>query len=453
MPAISNYCSECSTRLWSEGCLSLGTKHLELLYSDSDGKTKLYTPSRSRMSNRMAGPRLHYQFLLKCVARFFRQYRVLGGALFLLAFHSSISLASDVLDGQFWTYQEYSNLFSITELTAAEFASGVRGGVEKYRGSSSKPVRIAIIYPGNQSSDYWRRSVSSFEARLIESGLPHKINTYFTKPGSEVRLQAMYIADALQEDPDYLVFTLDALQHSVIIERLIAKGRPKIILQNITTPLKRWQGSQPFLYVGFDHAVGTGVLANEYLSRFNPGGRYAIFYGPRGYVSRMRGGTFKTLMSAQPGMELVAEYYTGFDRQRARDAALQLFDENNDVDFIFSCSTDIALGVIDAIAERELQQQVITNGWGGGRSELDALTQGKLAMTVMRMNDDNGVAMADAILRDQQGRKTPTIFSGDMHLVTSAMTANDVEELSQQAFRYSDLWSSQIPVTSSQPRP
>ncbi|MBL6432237.1 MAG: hypothetical protein HPM95_18600 [Alphaproteobacteria bacterium] len=35
------------------------------------------------------------------------------------------------------------------------------------------------------------------------------------------------------------------------------------------------------------------------------------------------------------------------------------------MDFIYSCSTDIALGVIDAIETLGLQGQVHTNGWGG----------------------------------------------------------------------------------------
>lgn len=355
---------------------------------------------------------------------------------------SSIVFAENL--EHYWTYQEFSNLFPHKQRGAENFSFTTRQKGTPLQSQSKALVRIAVIYPGKQASDYWRRSVSSFEARLAESQVPYEIRTYFSKPGLEIRLQTEQIARALQHDPDYLVFTLDALKHRIIIERLMAKKRPKVILQNITTPLKQWRENQPFLYVGFDHAAGTEVLVKEYLKRVSAKGKYAIFYGPRGYVSQMRGGTFKAAMAKQKDIQLVAEYYVGFDREKSREAALQLLEKNSDIGFIFSCSTDIALGVIDAIREHGKQGQVITNGWGGGSSELEAISSQSLDLTVMRMNDDNGAAMAEAILQDLSNIKVPTIYSGDILLVTRDMSESKIKAISNQAFRYSNTWVSDI---------
>lgn len=358
-----------------------------------------------------------------------------------------VSLSAQAVDRaitkHYWTYQEFSDLFKQKQLSAKDFASFVRTKGNSYSTNRIAPIQIAIIYPGKQASDYWRRSVSSFEARLKESTIPYEIRTYFSKPGDEIRLQAKHISQALKENPDYLIFTLDALKHRLMIERLIAQQRPKVILQNITTPLKEWGETQPFMYVGFDHASGTEVLAHEYLKRFNEG-KYAIFYGPKGYVSQMRGGTFKARMSSNSNLALVAEYYVGFNRKKAHRAALKLLKEQPNLKFIFSCSTDIALGVMDAIKELGMQNQVITNGWGGGSSELNALSANELEMTVMRMNDDNGAAMAEAVLWQLQNRTVPTVYSGDMLLVTKEMSVQEIKRLSNRAFRYSDSWTSDI---------
>ena len=360
-------------------------------------------------------------------------------------FAPSTSVAAD--EGpdleHYWTYQRFSELYPKHQLDAEFFSEQIRKKGTHLKAKDLSPVRIAIIYPGKQASDYWRRSVSSFEARLRESRVPYEIRTYFSKPGLEIRLQAEQIARALTHDPDYLVFTLDALKHRVIIERLMARNRPKVILQNITTPLKMWEENQPFLYVGFDHATGTEVLVEEYLKRVKPNARYAIFYGPRGYVSQMRGGTFKAAMSKQK-TSLMAEYYVGFDRKKAKEAALQLLEKQPDLDFVFSCSTDIALGVIDAIQELGLEDKVITNGWGGGSSELEAIRNQSLDLTVMRMNDDNGAAMAEAILQDLMGQNTPTLYSGDIHLITKEMPDSAIQSLSERAFRYSNSWKSDL---------
>jgi len=365
--------------------------------------------------------------------------------IFIMIMVSSMAMAenSPVLQ-HYWTYQDFSNIYPQKQGSSAQFSNATRGIGRPISDSSATPVRIAIIYPGKQASDYWRRSVSSFEARLAESQIPYEIRTYFSKPGLEIRLQSEQIARALKHDPDYLVFTLDALKHRVIIERLMSNKRPKVILQNITTPLKQWGGNQPFLYVGFDHASGTNILTAEYLKRVNPKSKYAIFYGPRGYVSQMRGGTFKTSMTDQKEMELVAEYYVGFDRKKAREAALQLLTKNPDLSFIFSCSTDIALGVMDAIREQGKQGQVITNGWGGGSSELEAISNQTLDLTVMRMNDDNGAAMAEAIRQDLMDGDVPTIYSGDILLVTKEMSKTEISKTSKRAFRYSNTWESDI---------
>jgi autoinducer 2-binding periplasmic protein LuxP len=345
---------------------------------------------------------------------------------------------------RYWTYQEFSELFRESQKFSDKFSSKVSAKGEPNQETLRDPIRIAIIYPGKQASDYWRRSVSSFEARLIESAIPYEVRIFFSKPGSEIRLQEGQVFESLQYDPDYLVFTLDALKHRVIIERLMAQKRPKVILQNITTPLRQWGNTQPFMYVGFDHASGTGILAEGYRKRFGGQARFAIFYGLRGYVSQMRGGTFKTLMRQEQGMKLVAEYYTGFNREKAREAALQLLTEQPNLDFIFSSSTDIALGVIDAINTKGKKGQVITNGWGGGSAELEAIANGELDLTVMRMNDDNGAAMAEAILWQIQGASVPTIYSGDMLLVTKEMTKSEIDRLVVRAFRYSDKWTSDL---------
>jgi autoinducer 2-binding protein LuxP len=342
----------------------------------------------------------------------------------------------------YWTYEEFSELHPHKQTHSNAFTSSVRSAGRIYQGQSNEPVRIAIIYPGKQTSDYWRRSVSSFEARLAESRVPYEIRTYFSKPGTELKLQERQIAKALTYDPNYLIFTLDALKHRVIIERLTMRQQPNVILQNITTPLKQWGTAQPFMYVGFDHAAGTEILADEYLKKYAGKGRFAIFYGSRGYVSQMRGGTFKARMLNQPEIQLVAEYYTGFNRENSRKAARQLLEKHQDLDFIFSSSTDITLGILDAIKESGKQGRVVTNGWGGGSNELQALTQGELDMTVMRINDDNGAAMAEAIQWQLRGKIVPTVYSGDMLLVTNKMTTVEIQNLTKRAFRYSDAWTS-----------
>lgn len=348
--------------------------------------------------------------------------------------------AADTVFADYWLLPEYLEANPGQAELSQAFEEMIRRPGVPPQLDQAEPARLFVVYPGLQQSDYWRRSVDSFSKRLDELGLKYEIVERFTKPGIDLRLHGALIQEVIRTSPDYLIFTLDALRHQGMIDRVIAAGKTKIILQNITTPLRLFDGRQPFLYVGFDHFRGTLLLAREYIRRFPDGARYAVFFGPKGYVSQMRGNTFVEQMNRHGSMNLRASYYVNFDRDRSYRAAKELFAKEPDLDFIYACSTDIALGILDAIRELDLQDKIIVNGWGGGSDELDALKRGELAFSVMRMNDDNGVAIAEAISLDLQkkGSSVPTVYSGDMVLVDQGMSNSELRELEARAFRYSN---------------
>ena len=358
----------------------------------------------------------------------------------LLAFLSPLpAIGQSSLVQDFWLLDEFMAAHPGEAARSQAFAERVTNPAQAVTSQRDEPLEIVVVYPGLQASDYWRRSVSSFRARMSELGIPFNLVDHFTRPGTDLRLQSRLIGDAMESAPDYLVFTLDALRHRGMIERVMAKGETRIILQNITTPLRAFDQRQPFLYVGFDHGVGARLLAERYKRMMPQGGRYAIFYGPRGYVSRMRGGTFQQVMSDHPDTELVASYYVGFDRERARRGAIELLRNESDLDFIYACSTDIAIGIVDALKETGRLGSVLVNGWGGGAIELAAIEEGELDFTVMRMNDDNGVAMAEAIRLDMEGAtaEVPAVYSGEFRLVDKTTSKETLAAYRKHAFRYS----------------
>ncbi|UYG08340.1 substrate-binding domain-containing protein [Halomonas sp. M4R1S46] len=302
------------------------------------------------------------------------------------------------------------------------------------------PVRIALVYPGLQTSDYWRRSLDAFASRLRRLAVPHELKAFFSRPSGDVELQARQLAEALAWEPDYLVFTLDTLPHKRIIERLLARGEPRLILQNITTPLAEWQGHLPFLHVGFDHVQGTRLIADWMLERAGHRGEYLMLYFTPGYVSRMRGGTFAAVAAQYPDVEQVAAYYTDGDSERAYRATRQTLEAHPDLAMIFACATDVALGALRALREAGREGEVLLNGWGGGTAELEALAAGGLDVTAWRLSDDNGIAMAEAIKLDLSGqaRQVPDIFAGDIALVTRHTSPGEIARLERRAFRLSE---------------
>jgi len=348
-------------------------------------------------------------------------------------------LSHSLLANDYMFVDDYYKSNPEEKLNLDHFSSLVQSDAQKLSIKQEKIIKIYMVYPGEQISDYWRRSKKSFEARLKELNIKYELIDYFTKPSTEISKQAHALFQALNEDTDYLIFTLDATKHFKFISTMLHRDRPKIILQNITTPLKEFLSKQPFLYDGFDHTIGTEILANEYIKQIGINGSYAVLYGPKGYVSYMRGNHFISYLDKHSNLKLLDSYYTDFDKEKAKLATLDILKNHKNIDFIYACSTDIALGVIEALEEKSMLGKIKVNGWGGGSAEIKSIKEGKIDFTVMRMNDDNGIAMAEAIKLDLQNKtkKVPLIFSGEFKLIKKGISDENLNRLKEKAFRYS----------------
>ena len=95
--------------------------------------------------------------------------------------------------------------------------------------------------------------------------------------------------------------------------------------------------------------------------------------------------------------------------------------------------------LVDDVVKEFGRLDILVNGWGGGEAELQALQQQELDLTVMRINDDNGIAMAEAIKLDQLNlsQRIPHIFAGDIELLHKGASSSVINQLKQKAFRLS----------------
>lgn len=357
-------------------------------------------------------------------------------SLMSIAGFSPVAQATQVLNG-YWAYQDFLEQFPEQKQLTEQLSKAVRDRPTPLSVSQKRPLRISVVYPGQQVSDYWVRNIDAFEQRLDKLNINYQINQVFTRPNSDVKQQSLSLMEALKNKTDYLVFTLDTTRHRKFIEHVLDSSKTKLILQNITTPVRDWDEHQPFLYVGFDHAEGSRKLAEEFGKRFPRHSNYSVLYFSEGYISDIRGDTFIEQVTRNNQFELQSAYYTKATKASGYDATKASLSKYPDVEFIYACSTDVALGAVDALKELG-RDDVMINGWGGGSAELKAIENGDLDITVMRMNDDTGIAMAEAIKWDLEGKSVPTVYSGDFEVVTQSDSAERINALKKRAFRYSD---------------
>ncbi|MFT6905150.1 MAG: autoinducer 2-binding protein LuxP [Oleiphilaceae bacterium] len=342
-------------------------------------------------------------------------------------------------ESEFWQLDQYWHKHPNQKALSKSFADLIRNPAIPLSTVQEKPILVYFITPSRQLSDYWRRNKIAFSNRLDELGIKYTIKSHDIKANSDEDKKLKLLEHALSKHPDFLILTLDMDPNTSSIRHILNTNKTRLILQNVTNPLKSLHKNKPLLYVGFDHQTGTKMLAQYFKETFPNATKFAVNNFKPGYISEVRGKSFITMMERNSRFEMVSHLYTDATQGSARSNTMNLVDQHPDLDFIYACATDIAIGTSKALQILG-RQDIKVNGWGGGSKELQALAEGVLDVTVMRMNDDNGVAMAEAVklVLEQKEDEVPVVYTGDFKLVTSRTKQAEIEQLIKHAFRYSD---------------
>jgi len=308
-------------------------------------------------------------------------------------------------------------------------------------------VTIALVFPSLDLSDAWARGHAGLVGRLDELGVPYRLDTFGTSHDDH-SLQLAHLETTMARGYDYVIVgPTEILVQMSMIEEMIEAGIG-VIVWNYTTPLQEWgearypEGGQPLAYVGFSHAEGAHILGEYFVERLRrevegtP--KVAHLRGIPGITDDQRSGVAMQHFR-DAGFEIVHETYANWARDQGYAATLNIAGAYPDVDHIHIVSTAMAIGAVEALDEVGRVGEILLNGWGGGSEEQLHLLEGNLHATVMRMQDDWGVALAEIIKFDLEGRidEVPLAVSGAMQLVDDTYARADIDEILEYAFRYS----------------
>ena len=300
-----------------------------------------------------------------------------------------------------------------------------------------EPVKIAVIYPSQDVSDFWLRSYLAMEARFNEMGMPFEATQFATGMGDNL-LMSTYSEQVARDDFEYVVFGPSELQtQQEDIKHLMDSGK-KVIVLNHDTPLQDWGDDQPMMYSTFSHLFGALNICNWVVENLGTEGTYAMNRGVPGGVDDQRSGGFQKCLEEKSNWKLAYEHYGQYQREGGFNGTQLILSGYPEVTYIHNANTAMAMGAISAIQAAGVQDNVKTSAWGGTGDEIEALRNGELIATPMRMSDDVGVALAEAIRADIEGRQDdiPLVFLGRITIVASNSGPEVVDEYEKEAFRY-----------------
>ncbi|MGM0520378.1 MAG: hypothetical protein ACQERD_12135, partial [Campylobacterota bacterium] len=129
---------------------------------------------------------------------------------FLLVSFLFTFLYSDEL---YYNVSEFNKKYN-QENVSKEFTQIVKAPAVKVANKKSKKIKIAMVNPTLQLSEYWHRSEVALKKRLKELGIDFELKRYVSKPVVQVNKQAKQLLNAIEDDTDYLIFTLDVNKHT-----------------------------------------------------------------------------------------------------------------------------------------------------------------------------------------------------------------------------------------------
>lgn len=305
-----------------------------------------------------------------------------------------------------------------------------------------EPIQIALVYPSADTSDFFNRNYVAFTRRLEELGIPFEATEFATRM-NEGELQNQFVAQIVN-DADLWDFVMYAPSELMAqgdnIQRLVdTEGFTTMIWGN-HTPLKDLT-KQPTMWFNFDSPSGAKAICEFMIGELGTDKKYALIRGIPGSIDNLRSQTFAECVEANGNWTKVAEQYADFDREKGYSAMEQIMTAFPEVEVIHNANTAMGMGSVEAQIASGKTDAFFTTAWGGTSMELDAIREGTLDATPMRMSDDVGAAAAEAIKAVLEGRAEtlPLVFLGRMSIAHKGMSPEEIDALELEAFRYSGL--------------
>ena len=363
---------------------------------------------------------------------------VLGGAAYADG-HATLPLKElpGIADRDYWVPGEVNADGKLEALQAAVGSDAV-----PFTGTLENPVQIALIYPSADTSDFWARNYLALTKRLEQLGIAFE-TTEFASRQVEHSLQATYASQVEQDADlyDYVIFGPSELAiQADNIDKLAGNDGFGTYVWAFHTPLKDLE-NQPDAWFDFSSAAGALTMCDYMLGRLGNDVTMAMNRGIPGITDNQRSGDFKACVEEKGNWTTVYEHYGEYQTEGGFEGTSLILQAYPEATIIHNANTAMAMGSVEAQVSLGKEKDIFSTGWGGTGLELDAIRRGELDATPMRMGDDVGAATAEAIKADLEGRAAdlPLVFLGRITVAHDQMSADEIDGLEKEAFRFSGV--------------
>jgi autoinducer 2-binding protein LuxP len=361
---------------------------------------------------------------------------ILPTSLILSLLYSASLLSQPTLTSStYWLPEEVNE-----PLAATAFQHLVSLPAQRISTTSKTAIRIALIYPSNDVSDFWKRNYIALTARLTELNIPFTTKEFPSKQ-IEHALQTQHTEEVFQNsrDYDFVIFGPSELTtQSSNIEKLASTTDFTTLIWAFHTPIKASK-FQPKAWFDFSSSTGSKAICEYLIGRLGNNVNVVLNRGIPGVTDDQRSGEFKNCVKENGKWNVLYEHFGQYQEYGGQDGANYVTQHFPKTQVLHNANTAMTIGSVKELEAQGASEHIFVTGWGGTKKELELIRQGRLNATPMRLSDDVGVATAEAIklLIENRAKEIPTVYLGRITVAHDKMTDPELDALADKAFRYS----------------
>ncbi len=297
-------------------------------------------------------------------------------------------------------------------------------------------VSTAIVGCGHTTVNNAGRDEAGATSEQIGAVLPMFSHPFFVaqKAGMERQAKEMGVSIDVRDGQD------DDQKQINQVEALLTVGPDAIVLcprdENALIPAveaanqsgipvialnRRVNGGEVVTYVGADDADGGRAQAHALAEALGPDGGMVIYLqgtpGSSPQVSREAG--FKDVLAGHPEISLVADQYTDFQEDTAKEimSGLALRFQPGEVRAIVAQADELALPAAE-VARASGWDDVIVIGFNGTSQAFSAIRAGQMHATILQDAAEQGRLAVEAAVKHLRGESLPTEILTPLPVVT-----------------------------------
>lgn len=264
-------------------------------------------------------------------------------------------------------------------------------------------------------SPFWIRMTEAVEKAAKENGI--KLRIVAPPSESDVMQQMNMVEDLAQQNVDLIaVGPTDPQGLIPTFQSIIEKGTPVVIMETQT----KLPGVDSISVIGSDNTVAGRMVGDEAVRLLNGKGNVVLIEGiPGNNTGEERKEGFLKVVKANPGLKLVASQPGNWERALAMNVMENILQSNPNVDFVFACSDEMALG--SAMALEAVGKHIPVFGVDGNKEAVIAVKEGRMTGTIAQSPEKMGeLLVTDVAVPLSKGQKVKPVLTTNFEMINKA---------------------------------